>query len=194
MPINQFLVGSLTGALLVSAADVPSPPTLSEKAHWIRSADTTTSVSPAANPVTSASVDWKSRLSANARSLSDLRPGWDGPASLDIPERLVVRTVFYVQTVLEGVANALAPRLVPGGDGSIQIEWHTKRGELEFDIDSHGNMSIWGRDHLSGAEFSGEDEKALALFYRWAPRLASRQADALHVSAQAQMATFAVAA
>jgi hypothetical protein len=197
MPLNHLLVGSLTTAFLVNAAGVPSRPTTAEKPPQIRAAGAfapDTSL-PKRMTETTPGSNWKLQLEANARSLSALREGWDGPGSIQVSERLLARAVFYVQTSLEGVpSDAAAPRLVPGGDGSVQVEWHSRSGELEFDIDDQGNLSIWGRDHLSGVEFSGENEKALALFYRWAPRVASRPRDVSHVLFEAQMVQFAVAA
>jgi hypothetical protein len=47
---------------------------------------------------------------------------------------------------------------------------------------------------LSHAEFDGEDEKALALFYRWAPWVAAQVGHANDVPAAPQMAVFAFAA
>jgi hypothetical protein len=100
----------------------------------------------------------------------------------------------FVRSALDGIDDVDPPQLVPGGDGSVQIEWHARHAELEFDIDDGGGMSIWVRDHRSGAEFDGENEKALALFYRWAPWVASRLRDVHHVPAQAEVAGFSIAA
>jgi hypothetical protein len=47
-------------------------------------------------------------------------------------------------------------------------------GELEFDIGPRDEMTIWIRDRRNGAEFEGENQAALVLFYRWAPWIASR--------------------
>ncbi|WP_271504344.1 hypothetical protein [Bradyrhizobium sp. CCBAU 11357] len=103
--------------------------------------------------------------------------------------------MFYVDTALKDAASdVVAPRLVPGGDGSLQIEWHTRRGELELDLDTDGAMSIWVRDHATGAEFDGDGEEAFALFYRWAPWIAARVHHAPHAAAPAQMAFFEAAA
>ena len=62
----------------------------------------------------------------------------------------------------------LLPRiLVPGGDGSLQIEWHEKDGELEYDLSVEGSRSIWIRDHRTGEQIEGDDDRADALFSRW---------------------------
>jgi hypothetical protein len=135
------------------------------------------------------------KLSANADGISSLQVGWDGPGSVPISREILTRAMFYIDSALKGAAgDVAAPRLVPGGDGSIQIEWHTRRGELEFDLGTDGAMSIWVRDHASGAEFEGEGEEAFALFYRWASWVASRRHYAPHVPVPTQVAFLDVAA
>lgn len=205
MPSNALLAGSLTSALLANAVDpaaasfADSGARLSHLPQQIRPAPAPSvpPCSPAyANPVAidAGAPVWKSRLATNARLLSELTAGWDGPRSIPISQEALSRATTYVGTALDSFADVNAPRLVPGGDGSVQIEWHTKHGELELDIYPDGEMSIWIKDHGNGAEFSGENEAALALFYRWAPWVAARSRDDFNVLGQAQMPAFSVAA
>ena len=201
MPINQFLAGSLTSALLANPANLPPPAplvTLSDRFGWIdasRSAPPPRHVAQPSRAEGKRPGAWSNQLAANARSISALEAGWDGPGSVAISPEILARAVFYVDSALKDVASDLiAPRLVPGGDGSLQIEWHTRRGELELDLDTDGAMSIWIRDHASGAEFDGGGEEAFALFYRWAPWIASRLHDVPHAPVQAHMALFEIAA
>jgi len=196
MPINQFLVGcSLT--LLANVGGVSPCFTAFAPPSWIAIVGENDAVhlseqrASAENPEPS---DWKPQFLANVRGLSELHAGWDGPGSVPVPETLLVLAAFYVESALSSFPAMMAPRLVPGGDGSVQIEWHTKRGELEFDIDDHSIAYIWVRDHLNGVEFEGEGEDAVALFYRWAPWVAARHHDVVDVTDQEQMATFAIAA
>lgn len=198
MSINHLLAGSLTGMMLASGAPAAAS-TVSEKPHWIKAVSTETpregaGSSSSSAPAVGAIADWKKSLGANIKGLTQLRPGWDGPGSIPIPVKLLSRAFFYVDSALKGWSDVTAPRFVPGGDGSVQIEWHTRRGELELDIDDRGAASIWIRDHLSGAEFDGEGSEALALFYRWAPWIAAQQRHASDVPIPTQMAPFAVAA
>jgi hypothetical protein len=114
------------------------------------------------------------------RTLSD---GWDGPGSQPVPNRALFLAEGIIRDTLEGRPNATAPFLVPGGDGSIQIEWHEKAGEIELSIDANGQFYVWGRSHVSGQEFEGEGEEALHLFARWAPRLSAEVHDVVDVPA-----------
>jgi hypothetical protein len=138
--------------------------------------------------------DWISQLASNAQGLSKLPAGWDGRGSIPISDKMLYRATTYVRSALEGLSDVTAPRLVPGGDGSVQIEWHAKHGELEFDIGPANEMTIWIRDRRNGAEFEGENQAALTLFYRWAPWIASRLRDDFDARSKAEAPLFSVAA
>ncbi len=125
-------------------------------------------------------VFWLDMLSASARRLSALNPGWDGPGSVPISRTALFTATSLTLSALKGLDRAVAPYLVPGGDGSVQIEWHEKHGELELDVSPSGDLWIWGRDHITGAEYEGENDVALALFLRTAPRLAAIQVNVAH--------------
>lgn len=200
MAVNQFWATSLTSIALVNPGNVqPAQPsaTLSEPAAWISLSQEPYSRPHVAQPErvgAEAQRGWGAQLEANARSLVGLAPGWDGPGSAPVSKKALSRAVFYAKSALGERVDIAAPRLVPAGDGSVQIEWHTKRGELEFDIDDRGEMSIWVRNHVSGAEFDGEGAEALVLFYRWAPWIAARQSYASDVLVAPQMAALEFAA
>ncbi len=126
-------------------------------------------------------VAWKSAVSAAISDLKTLKGGWDGPGSLSISTSVLFRAESLIQAALKGRPRAAAPYIVPVGDGSVQIEWHERNAEMELAIDSDGDVYLWGRNHAAGHEFEGEGDDALALFSRWAPRLATEGDDGRHV-------------
>lgn len=202
MPINPLLAGSLTGAIFASPAGLGSAAT-STNLEWRLDPFGTTVNAPFlpsdSRPVLrqatrEAETGWNSHLARNAEALSELRAGWDGRGSIPISRNVLYRATSYVKSALEGLPGATPPRLVPGGDGSVQIEWHVRHGELEFDIGPQDEMTIWIRHRGNGAEFEGDNQAALALFYRWAPWIASRQPNDSAATTQAQMPIFSVAA
>jgi hypothetical protein len=198
MPIRPFLVGSLTGAMLANAVN-PAAATLTD-APWlpINSLSTIANASDlqlaASRESFKQAPDWISQIASNAQAISKLRAGWDGRGSIPISDKMLYRATTYVRLALEGLSDATAPRLVPGGDGSVQIEWHSKRGELEFDIGPAHEMTIWIRDRRNGAEFEGDNQAALALFYRWAPWIASRLRDDFDATSKRDAPLFSIAA
>jgi hypothetical protein len=140
-------------------------------------------------------LQWQAAIWARVRELSALAPGWDGPGSSKVSTDALYTATGITRLALEGQPGAVAPYIVPGGDGSVQIEWHEEHAELELDIGSDGtHFSVWGRDHRSGVEFEGEDAEAINLFFRWAPRVATHPGDVADVSPTAPMAQFEIAA
>jgi hypothetical protein len=202
MPIKPLLAGSLTSAILANPSAVGSAATLTDVPWRIThplgmraAAPLASNLQPAPQRATrQAEPDWISHLAKNAQALSELRAGWDGRGSIPIPRKVLYHATSYVESALKGLSNVAPPRLVPGGDGSVQIEWHAKHGELEFDIGPQDEMTIWIRDRRNGVEFEGENQAALALFYRWAPWIASRLPHDSDATAEAQMPLFSVAA
>ena len=85
---------------------------------------------------------WADVLALRAQSIGKLARGWDGPGSVAIDRGLVIEAIWIVRNALTDAPNAVAPFLVPGGDGSLQVEWHEKNGELEFDLAVDGRRSI----------------------------------------------------
>jgi hypothetical protein len=120
-----------------------------------------------------AKPQWADVLALRAENIGNLARGWDGPGSVAVRRDLLLEAVRMVEKSLIYAWNAVAPFLVPGGDGSLQIEWHEKNGELEFDLAVDGSRSIWIRDHRFGDEIEGDDDRADALFSRWAAWVAS---------------------
>lgn len=115
---------------------------------------------------------WALDLSVRAERIKALRKGWDGIKSVPVSPTIVEFAQNLVKEALITAGTASAPYLSPGGDGSLQVEWHTKTGEIELDISAGGNASVWIRSRNSDEEFEAEDEGALSLFARWAPRVA----------------------
>jgi hypothetical protein len=132
---------------------------------------------------------WVGALAARATRILSLPAGWDGVGSVPVQRRLLDEATRIVRETLTGVPRAAPPHLVPGGDGGIQIEWHQKSGELEFELAADGGRWIWIRDHRSGEEIEGEGERANVLFSRWAARVAAGVDDEGYVLASPNTST-----
>ena len=142
----------------------------------------------------SADASWVAYFLVDARRISALPLGWDGLGSKAPSEETLWMARHALTRALDGMPDAVAPRLVPAGDGSLQIEWHAEHGELEFCIDADGELWAWACDHLNGLEFEGSGEKAIAIFYRWAPRMAAPYRNEIDVRCTAEPAFFQIAA
>lgn len=205
MPLNSFMAGSLTSAVLASAI-APMPTSTSVTTDFFAlnaSLPLATTATAGPPPILTTEMvssfvggepSWISHLTGNARRVGSLKAGWDGAGSIAISPKALFLATSNTRFALKDFPDVSAPHLVPGGDGSLQVEWHARHGELELDIGSNGQMSIWIKDHRNGAEFDAQNEAALALFYRWAPWIASARRDDFDAPSSAQMPTIAVAA
>lgn len=194
MSVNA-MAGSLTGTAFggwVAPVNTPG----SSKGPLAAGLSAASGISPwlRTRQIVVAEPGWIGHLNNSARNMSALKAGWDGPGSLPVSRKALFWATSNIRSALEGIDDAEAPHLVPGGDGSLQIEWHEKHAELEFDVGPLGQMYIWIRDHRNGAEFDAENEAALALFYRWAPWIASKQLDDLDDATQTKAHVFTIAA
>ena len=115
---------------------------------------------------------WAFDLSVRSSRIVNLTDGWDGPRSVHINQQLIEKAQRIIKDALMPARRPSAPYLVPGGDGSLQIEWHTRLGDIELDLSPTGEVYLWGKSGASGDEFEADDEKALDLFSRWASRIA----------------------
>lgn len=75
---------------------------------------------------------WITALSARLNELTALPVGWDGYAGRPVS----FQCAFFVANMLERLCqdNVPAPSLVPGNDGSLQVEWHRNMFDVELDV------------------------------------------------------------
>ncbi len=94
--------------------------------------------------------EWAKKLEVRFDELTSLPKGWDGydgiPVSITCARfaaKLVER--LYVKGV--GV-----PQLVPGADGTLQLEWHMNQYDLEIDVLAPYEVVATLYDHLTEQE------------------------------------------
>lgn len=88
--------------------------------------------------------DWIPSVTSRLEELVRLKPGWDGynaaPVSLE--------NAYFAMKMLESICSydSLAPQIVPGVDGDLQLEWHTQSIEIELHILAPYNVQAWVAD------------------------------------------------
>ncbi|MEX0582467.1 MAG: hypothetical protein WD185_02245 [Sneathiella sp.] len=94
--------------------------------------------------------DWTHELNARFNKLTSLKIGWDGyrgkPVSFTCAK---FAAVLLERLFVEGVP---VPTLVPGSDGTLQIEWHRNQYDVEIDVFGANNVVASRYDHLSDRE------------------------------------------
>ncbi len=91
--------------------------------------------------------------------------------SIEAARSLSVKALNFIRFALASQANPEAPFIVPCPDGSLQVEWHTARIEIEIYFNRNGGVTLWAKDRETGYEIEVKDSEALPHLIRWAPRL-----------------------
>lgn len=89
--------------------------------------------------------------------------GWDGYGAPKIEWPVVRR----MSRALANVQPATAYRkgaIVPGADGSLQIEWHLEQISLEFCIEHDLTETLWMKDRHTGDVTELEGQEAVEAF------------------------------
>ncbi len=114
--------------------------------------------------------DVEASLVKQQEGLLKLERGWDGYGAPPLAPDLIVGVVAEVRTVLRDL-DCPIPDLCPGGDGSLQVEWHTGTVELCYNVSPGGTRYTWVHERNSGKVYEYFASAALSGFKLWAPRL-----------------------
>jgi hypothetical protein len=90
---------------------------------------------------------WVVELKDRFDELTALPYGWDGYGGRPVSFNCAQFTANLLERLfVEGVP---APQLVPGGDGTIQFEWHRNNFDVEIDVLAPYEVVAIRRDHRS---------------------------------------------
>ena len=90
-------------------------------------------------------VQCKASIKAQATSISLFENDWDGYGAPSLASKTIELMVQRLTWVCDFIPFS-APQLVPGGDGSLQAEWHQNSITLTYNIGDEGDEYIWMRD------------------------------------------------
>lgn len=93
---------------------------------------------------------WAKTINDRLTELTSLPVGWDGYAGQPVS----FPCAYFVANMLERLCqeNVPAPSLVPGSDGSIQVEWHRNMFDVELDVLDAQNIIATRVNRLNGSE------------------------------------------
>ena len=93
-------------------------------------------------------------FAATLQALEELTDGWDSYGAL-APARNALATAWTVASSLSLLGSV--PQLFPTRRGGAQLEWHTPRASLEWEIDPSGGTGVFIFDnHATGEKFDGD--------------------------------------
>jgi hypothetical protein len=99
------------------------------------------SLSPQRVTISEVEGQWQASVKQRLEELIRLEEGWDGytafPVSFD--------NAMFAFRMLESICrpDTLAPQIVPGPSGDLQIEWHTHEGDIELWVRGPNNVHAW---------------------------------------------------
>ena len=108
---------------------------------------------------------WVQELENRLNHLVALEPGWDGYGGKPVS----IKVAQFSANLLEQlyVDKVPAPQLVPGSDGSMQIEWHVNQYDLEVDVMAPYDVVATLDDRQSGKEEEIEIENDYTILAGW---------------------------
>lgn len=109
--------------------------------------------------------DWNASLSKRFDDLCALRKGWDGYRGQPVS----FACARFAATILEHLyTDGLpAPSLVPGSDGTLQIEWHRSQYDIELDVLAPNKVVAYRYDHLIDQEDEFDIANDFTIVNRW---------------------------
>jgi hypothetical protein len=116
---------------------------------------------------------WVQSLQPRFSELTSLQRGWDGYHGK--PVSFVCAS--FAAALLERICNdsVSAPTLVPGSDGTLQIEWHKNKYDIEIDVIAANNVVASRFDHVAQTEIVLPLENDFSELMNWIKDMASER-------------------
>lgn len=116
---------------------------------------------------------WVEELKKRFDELTALPRGWDGYGGRPVS----FNCAFFAANMIERLFTdgVPAPQLVPGGDGTIQFEWHRNQYDVEIDVLAPYDVVAVRRDHRTGAVDEIELQADFSVLSDWIGHLKTNQ-------------------
>jgi len=116
---------------------------------------------------------WVQSLEERFNNLTSLPIGWDGYDGLPV----IFNYAYFAVSLLEQVYNKSVspPSLVPGSDGTLQIEWHENQYDIEIDILGANNVVATRYDLVTNLEETHELKNDFSIVVEWIDSLAKER-------------------
>lgn len=84
---------------------------------------------------------WREAVMKRLEELVRLSEGWDGYRGLPV----FLENATFALRMLEAICgpDAPPPQIVPGPSGDLQVEWHSRRGDIELHVVSPNKVHAW---------------------------------------------------
>lgn len=111
------------------------------------------------------STAWNNTLQNRFDEITSLPIGWDGYNGRPVS----FTCASFAAKLLEGlyVEGLSAPDLVPGSDGTLQIEWHKNKFDIEIDVLGANKVQAMRSDHITKLETQLELDVDFSILKQW---------------------------
>lgn len=122
---------------------------------------------------------WVNELQVRFDTLTSLPRGWDGYAGGPVSFTVATFAANLLERLcIDGVP---APQLVPGGDGTLQFEWHRNQYDVEVDVFGPYDVAAVRRDHRTGDTEELEIRSDFTPLSKWVADLVQKPAQYVHI-------------
>lgn len=112
---------------------------------------------------------WVQELESRLNSLTKLPIGWDGYQGKPVSFSCAKFAANLIESIC--VDNVPAPQLVPGSDGTLQLEWHLNDYDIEIDVLAPFEVVATRYDHVTGEEDEIEVQSDFSKLAEWVTAL-----------------------
>ena len=91
---------------------------------------------------------WLEEIRERLQALMALPAGWDGYSSPPVSPGVAAFALDIIEQCC--THETPPPSIVPGSSGTLQIEWHLERGDMELFIVAPGEVDAWYKDRSTG--------------------------------------------
>lgn len=120
---------------------------------------------------------WMKELTSRFDEIVGLSKGWDGYVGLPVS----FSTAQFAAQMIERlcVPGVPAPSIVPGSDGSLQVEWHVGGFDIELDVTAPLEVEAYRMNRQTGEEDELEVESDFAQIAQWISEIANARNSSL---------------
>lgn len=117
---------------------------------------------------------WMRELADRFEGVVSLNIGWDGYTAVPVS----FATAQFAAQIIERlcVPHVPAPNIVPGSDGSLQIEWHVGGYDIELDVIEPLKVEAYRLNQQTSVEDEIEIESDLTEIATWISEVAVARA------------------
>ena len=108
---------------------------------------------------------WVRELTGRLNHLTSLDRGWDGYEGQSVSYTCANFAAGLLETIC--VPTLPAPSLVPGADGTIQIEWHLLGYDIEIDVLGANSVHATRYSHANDLEEAADLQSDFSVLVDW---------------------------